>query len=292
MRALAAAGAWSGLIVEFGSSPFRGGAAPLSMSRTSLQRRSNRLLVGGLGRHRDERGDGTSRHVGHISGPSTLRPGRVATQRTVPTSTRPSPPWNVSQSDGAARWAPYAACNPSSAERVERGHAPDMARCPFPSPSSLRRLNPPTRSRLLSASRSEDPNSSDNGAAPPRNGDDLCSRRLSLNSRYDPDHAPSQPTPSTHHILPAIREAPGFVAGYWLQPVDAAASRSSCSRPGASTAISSAHQQRAAPAFSRFWGSRRTWAQSSFSSTSSPGRDRITPQSGVFSPSRSAQGLH
>lgn len=52
VSALAAAGAWSASIVNLTSaactaSPSRGGTSPLPMSRTWLQRRSHRLLVGG-----------------------------------------------------------------------------------------------------------------------------------------------------------------------------------------------------------------------------------------------------
>jgi hypothetical protein len=36
----------------------------------------------------------------------------------------------------------------------------------------------------------------------------------------DPDQAPPAAHPLTRDILPAIRSAPGFVAGYWLEPVD------------------------------------------------------------------------
>jgi hypothetical protein len=35
-----------------------------------------------------------------------------------------------------------------------------------------------------------------------------------------PDQAPAAANALTHDILPAIRSAPGFVAGYWLEPVD------------------------------------------------------------------------
>jgi hypothetical protein len=36
----------------------------------------------------------------------------------------------------------------------------------------------------------------------------------------DPDQAPAAATALTDHVLPAIRSAHGFVAGYWLEPVD------------------------------------------------------------------------
>jgi hypothetical protein len=36
----------------------------------------------------------------------------------------------------------------------------------------------------------------------------------------DPDQAPAAANALTHDILPAVRSAPGFVAGYWLEPVD------------------------------------------------------------------------
>jgi hypothetical protein len=36
----------------------------------------------------------------------------------------------------------------------------------------------------------------------------------------DPDQAPAAASALTHDILPRITSAPGFVAGYWLEPVD------------------------------------------------------------------------
>ena len=36
----------------------------------------------------------------------------------------------------------------------------------------------------------------------------------------DLDQAPAAAAALTDHILPAIRSAEGFVAGYWLEPVD------------------------------------------------------------------------
>jgi hypothetical protein len=36
----------------------------------------------------------------------------------------------------------------------------------------------------------------------------------------DPDQAPAAASALTDHILPTVRSAPGFVAGYWLEPVD------------------------------------------------------------------------
>jgi hypothetical protein len=36
----------------------------------------------------------------------------------------------------------------------------------------------------------------------------------------DADQAPAAADALTHDILPTIRSAPGFVAGYWLEPVD------------------------------------------------------------------------
>jgi hypothetical protein len=36
----------------------------------------------------------------------------------------------------------------------------------------------------------------------------------------DPDQAPAAASALTDEILPAIRSADGFVAGYWLEPVD------------------------------------------------------------------------
>jgi hypothetical protein len=48
----------------------------------------------------------------------------------------------------------------------------------------------------------------------------------------DADQAPAAANALTHDILPTIRSAPGFVAGYWLESLSTArASRSSCSRP-------------------------------------------------------------
>jgi hypothetical protein len=36
----------------------------------------------------------------------------------------------------------------------------------------------------------------------------------------DPDQAPAAASALTDDLLPAIRSAPGFVAGYWLEPLD------------------------------------------------------------------------
>jgi hypothetical protein len=36
----------------------------------------------------------------------------------------------------------------------------------------------------------------------------------------DPDQAPAAADALTNDILPEIRSAPGFVAGFWLEPVD------------------------------------------------------------------------
>jgi hypothetical protein len=36
----------------------------------------------------------------------------------------------------------------------------------------------------------------------------------------DPDQAPAAANALTDEILPAIRSADGFVAGYWLEPAD------------------------------------------------------------------------
>jgi hypothetical protein len=36
----------------------------------------------------------------------------------------------------------------------------------------------------------------------------------------DLDQAPAAADALTHDILPTVRSAPGFVAGYWLEPVD------------------------------------------------------------------------
>jgi hypothetical protein len=41
-----------------------------------------------------------------------------------------------------------------------------------------------------------------------------------VNLTIAPDEAPPAANALTHDILPAIRSAPGFVAGYWLEPVD------------------------------------------------------------------------
>jgi hypothetical protein len=46
----------------------------------------------------------------------------------------------------------------------------------------------------------------------------------------DPEQAPAAASALTRDILPAIRTAPGFVAGFWLEPVDGRGSHSSCSR--------------------------------------------------------------
>ena len=36
----------------------------------------------------------------------------------------------------------------------------------------------------------------------------------------DPDQAPAAAEALTNDILPRVRSAPGFVAGYWLEPAD------------------------------------------------------------------------
>lgn len=36
----------------------------------------------------------------------------------------------------------------------------------------------------------------------------------------DTDQAPAAAAALTNEILPRVRSAPGFVAGYWLEPVD------------------------------------------------------------------------
>lgn len=41
-----------------------------------------------------------------------------------------------------------------------------------------------------------------------------------VNLTVDPEQAPAAAKALTDQILPAIRSAPGFVAGYWLEPVD------------------------------------------------------------------------
>jgi hypothetical protein len=41
-----------------------------------------------------------------------------------------------------------------------------------------------------------------------------------VNLTIDADQAPAAADALTHDILPTIRSAPGFVAGYWLEPVD------------------------------------------------------------------------
>jgi len=37
----------------------------------------------------------------------------------------------------------------------------------------------------------------------------------------DPQHAPAAAQALMNDILPRVRSAPGFVAGYWLEPADA-----------------------------------------------------------------------
>jgi hypothetical protein len=36
----------------------------------------------------------------------------------------------------------------------------------------------------------------------------------------DPEQAPAAASALVNDILPAVRSAPGFVAGYWLEPAD------------------------------------------------------------------------
>jgi hypothetical protein len=41
-----------------------------------------------------------------------------------------------------------------------------------------------------------------------------------VNLTIDPDQGPAAASAFTNDILPQVRSAPGFVAGYWLEPVD------------------------------------------------------------------------
>ena len=175
-------------------SPFVG-ASPSSMMRTWQQRRSHRLLEWRVGSPQRRTGgrERTSRHVGHIS--RALDPlcrGRVATQHTVPTSPR-RPDWDTFHGgDGRVEVGTVRCVATRPGRRVD---GPDM--CPtwrdVPSPrSSLWRPNPPTRSRLLL--RCSEVLLIDNGAAPPRNGDDP-------NSTINPDQAPAAANALTRHIL-------------------------------------------------------------------------------------------
>jgi hypothetical protein len=41
-----------------------------------------------------------------------------------------------------------------------------------------------------------------------------------VNLTIDPDQGPAAASALTNDILPRVRSAPGFVAGYWLEPVD------------------------------------------------------------------------
>jgi hypothetical protein len=36
----------------------------------------------------------------------------------------------------------------------------------------------------------------------------------------DPEHAPAAAEALMNDVLPRVRSAPGFVAGYWLEPAD------------------------------------------------------------------------
>jgi hypothetical protein len=63
-----------------------------------------------------------------------------------------------------------------------------------------------------------------------------------VNLTIDPDQAPAGANALTHRILPAIRLAPGFVAGYWLEPVDGHGFSFVVRDRGASTGISPAGQ--------------------------------------------------
>jgi hypothetical protein len=36
----------------------------------------------------------------------------------------------------------------------------------------------------------------------------------------DPDQAPAAASALVNEVLPTVRSAPGFVAGYWLEPAD------------------------------------------------------------------------
>jgi hypothetical protein len=57
------------------------------------------------------------------------------------------------------------------------------------------------------------------------NGDELNEREKTMHAALltltiDPEQAPAAANALTRDILPKIRSAPGFVAGYWLEPVD------------------------------------------------------------------------
>ena len=57
------------------------------------------------------------------------------------------------------------------------------------------------------------------------NGDELNETEKTIHAALltltiDPDQAPAAANALTRDILPKIRSAPGFVAGYWLEPVD------------------------------------------------------------------------
>jgi hypothetical protein len=41
-----------------------------------------------------------------------------------------------------------------------------------------------------------------------------------VNLTIDPDQAPAAASALVSDILPTVRSAPGFVAGYWLEPAD------------------------------------------------------------------------
>lgn len=53
---------------------------------------------------------------------------------------------------------------------------------------------------------------------PPSNGETVYAALVTLT--IDPDQAPAAAAVLTNDILPTLRAAPGFVAGYWLDPSD------------------------------------------------------------------------
>jgi hypothetical protein len=47
----------------------------------------------------------------------------------------------------------------------------------------------------------------------------------------DPQQAPAAARMLVDYILPAVHSAPGFIAGYWLEPADGQGFRLSYARP-------------------------------------------------------------
>lgn len=104
----------------------------------------------------------------------------------------------------------------TAVERVGKRHASDDARsCSRTRDWHLGALGP-SNQEAMTTGRSQ-VLLIDNGDVPPREGETVHAALVKLT--IDPDQARAAANALTHEILPTIRSAPGFVAGYWLEPV-------------------------------------------------------------------------